>query len=88
MKIFPIRSFVIAAAALWTFPAAIAAQAPTARDTARTTPAGNYLAGRQADLDRDADAAATYFRAALRTDQRNAELLEMTFYSVDRKSVV
>jgi tetratricopeptide (TPR) repeat protein len=61
---------------------AIAAQAPTARDTARITPAGNYLAGRQADLDRDADAAATYFRAALRTDQRNPELLEKTFYAV------
>jgi tetratricopeptide (TPR) repeat protein len=61
---------------------AIAAQAPAARDAARTTPAGNYLAGRQANLDRDADAASTYFRAALRTDQRNPELLEMTFYSV------
>jgi tetratricopeptide (TPR) repeat protein len=82
VKIFPIRSLVIAAAVVWTVPLAIAAQAPTARDTARTTPAGNYLAGRQANLDRDADAAATYFRAALRTDQRNAELLEMTFYSV------
>jgi tetratricopeptide (TPR) repeat protein len=73
---------VIAAAAVWTLPMAIAAQAPTARETARTTPAGNYLAGRQANLDRDADAASTYFRAALRTDQRNAELMEMTFYSV------
>ena len=82
MNIFPIRSLAIAAAVVWAFPQAIAAQAPTARDTARTTPAGNYLAGRQANLDRDADAAATYFRAALRTDQRNSELLEMTFYSV------
>src|SRR6516164_3028080 len=82
VNIFPIRSLAIAAAVVWAFPQAIAAQAPTARDTARTTPAGNYLAGRQANLDRDADAAATYFRAALRTDQRNSELLEMTFYSV------
>ena len=82
MKISPIRSFAIAAAALWMLPQAIAAQAPNPHDTARTTPAGNYLAGRQANLERDADAAATYFRAALRADQRNPELLEMTFYSV------
>jgi tetratricopeptide (TPR) repeat protein len=82
VKISPIRSFAIAAAALWMLPQAIAAQAPNAHDTARTTPAGNYLAGRQANLERDADAAATYFRAALRADQRNPELLEMTFYSV------
>jgi tetratricopeptide (TPR) repeat protein len=73
---------VITAAVMWTFPMALAAQAPAARDASRTTPAGNYLAGRQANLDRDADAASTYFRAALRTDQRNPELLEMTFYSV------
>jgi tetratricopeptide (TPR) repeat protein len=79
-----IRPLLIAAAALWTVAPAIAAQAPApaVHDTGHTTPAGNYLAARQANLDRDADAAATYYRAALRTDQRNPELLEQTFYSV------
>jgi tetratricopeptide (TPR) repeat protein len=78
----PIRPFVMTAAALWTLTPALAAQSPAARDTTRNTPAGNYLAARQANLDRDADAAATYYRAALRTDQKNPELLEQTFYSV------
>jgi tetratricopeptide (TPR) repeat protein len=74
---------VIAAAALLAIPEAIAAQAPGPRDTAaRLTPAGSYLAARQANLDKDPDAAATYYRAALKFDQRNAELLELTFYSV------
>jgi tetratricopeptide (TPR) repeat protein len=73
---------VIAAAALWALPGAMAAQAPTSREATRFTPAGSYLAARQANLDRDADAAATYYRAALKSDQRNPELLELTFYSV------
>jgi len=60
----------------------MAAQAPNSHDGSRFTPAGSYLAARQADLDRDPDAAATYFRAALKSDQRNPELLELTFYSV------
>lgn len=45
----------------------------------RTSLAGNYLAGRVAGSDRDAASAAAYFRAALRDDPRNAELLERTF---------
>jgi tetratricopeptide (TPR) repeat protein len=76
----PIRSLAIAAAAIWTFPLPIAAQ--SSRDTSRVTPAGNYLAARQANLDRDAEAASVYYRAALRTDQRNPELLEQAFYSL------
>ncbi|MBO0750587.1 MAG: tetratricopeptide repeat protein [Bradyrhizobiaceae bacterium] len=69
-------------------PQAIAAQAPaphdavSARDAAHLTPAGSYLAARQASLDRDPDAAAIYYKAALRFDQRNVDLLERTFYSV------
>jgi len=85
VKILPYRSLtVIAAATLWALPAAMAAQAPNPHDSnARSaTPAGSYLAARQANLDRDADAAASYYRAALRSDQRNPELLELTFYSV------
>ncbi len=45
----------------------------------RTSLAGNYLAGRVAGSDRDATSAAAYFRAALRDDPRNPELLERTF---------
>src|SRR5215475_2428355 len=83
VKILPHLSVtVIAAAALWVVPEVMAAQAPNSRDASRFTPAGSYLAARQADLDRDPDAAAAYFRAALKSDQRNPELLELTFYSV------
>jgi Flp pilus assembly protein TadD len=88
VKIFLHRSFTaIAAAALWAIPQAIAAQAPGAqapssRDVSRLSPAGSYLAARQANLDRDPDAAAIYYRAALKSDQRNPELLELTFYSL------
>ena len=63
----------------------MAAQTPVPRDIARDirlTPSGSYLAARQASLDRDPDAAAAYYKAALRFDQRNAELLERAFYSV------
>ena len=72
----------IAATAGWAFPQALAAQSQLPRDTSHVTPAGNYLAARQANLERDADAASLYYRAALRTDQRNPELLELAFYSV------
>ncbi len=83
MKTSPFRSVtLIAIAAFWTLPQALAAQSPAPRDVSHGTPAGSYLAARQANLDRDADAASTYYRAALRTDQRNPELLELTFYSV------
>jgi Flp pilus assembly protein TadD len=83
VKILSCLSFtVIAVGALWALPQATAAQAPSPRETAHFTPSGSYLAARQANLDRDADAAATYFRSALKSDQRNPELLELTFYSV------
>jgi len=61
----------------------MAAQSPPpARDASHFTLSGSLLAANQANLDRDADAAATYFRYALKFDQRNAKLLELTFYSV------
>ena len=72
----------IAAAVLWAIPQARAAQQQATHDQPHFTPAGSYLAARQANLDRDAEAAATYFRSALRSDQRNPELLEQAFYSV------
>jgi tetratricopeptide (TPR) repeat protein len=83
VKILSHLSFtVIAAAAFWAVPGAMAAQSPNPRDASHFTPSGSYLAARQANLDRDPDAAATYYRAALKADQRNPELLELTFYSV------
>jgi tetratricopeptide (TPR) repeat protein len=89
VKPFLHRTFIaIAAAALLAIPemGAQAANprgdAASPRDTVHLTPAGSYLAARQANLDRDPDAAATYYRAALRFDQRNVDLLEQTFYSV------
>jgi tetratricopeptide (TPR) repeat protein len=83
VKILSLRAVTMIAAAIgWTFPQALAAQSQLPRDTSHITPSGNYLAARQANLERDADAASIYYRAALRTDQRNPELLELAFYSV------
>ena len=83
MKILSLRAVTMIAATIgWTFPQALAAQSQVPRDTSRITPSGNYLAARQANLERDADAASVYYRAALRTDPRNPELLELAFYSV------
>jgi tetratricopeptide (TPR) repeat protein len=48
----------------------------------RAGAAGNYLAARAANLQRDPAAAATYYRAALRLDPRNPELSELAFYAV------
>jgi len=70
-------------------PGALAAQAPTQtssrpimpsmRELARISPTGNYLAARHAGAQRDPAAAALFYRAALRADPRNAELLERAF---------
>jgi tetratricopeptide (TPR) repeat protein len=85
VKISSLRAFTLVAATVgWTFPQAVAAQSQgqLPRDTTHITPSGNYLAARQANLERDADAASLYYRAALRTDQKNPEILELAFYSV------
>src|SRR6185369_2603203 len=42
----------------------------------------SYLAARHASLERDAAAAATYYRAALRGDPRNGEILNKAFLAV------
>jgi tetratricopeptide (TPR) repeat protein len=67
-------------------PSALAAQSPpttrpfpSMRELTRISPTGNYLAARHAGAQRDAAAAAAFFRAALRTDPRNGELLERAF---------
>ena len=54
---------------------------PTSRDLLGLTVAGSYLAARHASVDRDAAAASAFYRAALRTDPKNAELLDRAFIS-------
>jgi tetratricopeptide (TPR) repeat protein len=61
------------------FPAA-RAQAPSTYS--RTSVSGNYLAARHAGVERDASAASTYYRAALRGDANNADLLGRAFLAV------
>src|SRR5689334_22819044 len=58
-----------------------AATVPSQLDLAHNTPSGNYLAGRTANVDRDAATAAAYYTAALKADPKNAELLELAFYA-------
>jgi len=60
-------------------PAPAKNQVPSLRELARISPTGNYLAARHAGAQRDASAAAAFFRAALRSDPRNGELLERAF---------
>jgi tetratricopeptide (TPR) repeat protein len=70
------------AAGLLTAPGALSAQSPRPEESSRVSPAGNYLAARHASSQRDAVGASAYYRAALRTDPRNAELLDRAFVSV------
>src|SRR6266540_6653039 len=58
------------------------AQAQSRDSLSRTSPSGSYLAARHAGGQRDAAAAASYYRAALRGDPRNNELLGRTFLAV------
>jgi tetratricopeptide (TPR) repeat protein len=76
---------------LLALPAKLSAQAsmqpdsqrvPTQAELSRMTPSGSYLAARHAGVQRDAAAAAAYYRAALRADPRNSDLLERAFLSV------
>ena len=54
---------------------------PNQLDLQRNSPSGNYLAARTANVDRDAAMAAAYYRAALKNDPKNPDLLELSFYS-------
>src|SRR3984893_7458680 len=58
------------------------AQAQSRDDFSRTSPSGSYLAARHAGGQRDVAAAASYYRAALRGDPGNNELLGRTFLAV------
>jgi tetratricopeptide (TPR) repeat protein len=57
-------------------------QSPVRQEVSRSSSFGSYLAARHASAQRDAAAAAAYYRAALRADPKNTELLERAFISV------
>ena len=59
-----------------------AAQSPNAQDLAGLTASGSYLAARHAGRQRDAAIEAAYYRAALKRDPKNGELLDRTFLSL------
>ena len=63
-------------------PAALSAQTPNAQELASFTATGAYLAARHAGQERDAGAAAAFYRDALRRDPNNDELLDRTFLSL------
>ena len=63
-------------------PVQSSAQIPSQSELSRVSPSGSYLAARHAGVQRDAAAAAAYYRAALRADPRNSEILERAFLSV------
>lgn len=70
------------AALLAAAPITLAAQAPTAQDLIGVTGSGSYLAARHAGQQRDAAAAAAYYREALKHDPKNSELLDRAFLSL------
>ncbi len=59
-----------------------AAQSPSAQDLMGLTASGSYLAARHAGRQRDASIEAAYYRAALKRDPRNTELLDRAFLSL------
>src|SRR4051794_37565758 len=82
---------VVLTAATLMLPATLSAQGtsqtastytPSAHELSRLTTSGSYLAARHAGTQRDAGAAAAYYRASLRGDPKNPELLERAFLSV------
>ena len=83
------RAALLAAAAVM-LPTTLAAQGPTAmvmptpssQELSRVSLSGNYLAARHAGLQRDIGAAAAFYRAALKADPKNSELLERAFLSI------
>lgn len=82
-----VAAIAFAAAWLIAVPASATAQgaqpaSPTAIDLSGFTASGSYLAARHAGQQRDALAAAAYYRAALRRDPKNVELLDRTFVSL------
>src|SRR5437660_562346 len=58
-----------------------AAQFPSKSDLKSLTTSGSYLAARHANVERDANSAAAFYRSALRSDPKNNELLDRAFIS-------
>jgi tetratricopeptide (TPR) repeat protein len=58
------------------------ADAQTPQGSSRVSASGSFLAAQHASRERDAAAAATFYRSALRSDPRNNDLLDRTFLSV------
>jgi tetratricopeptide (TPR) repeat protein len=69
------------AAFLVAAPIQLAAQPVSALEFSGLTASGSYLAARHAGQQRDAAAAAAYYRSALKRDPNNGELLDRAFLS-------
>jgi tetratricopeptide (TPR) repeat protein len=69
------------AAFLAAAPFQIGAQPSSALQSTNTSASGSYLAARHAGQQRDAAAAASYYRTALKRDPNNPELLDRAFLS-------
>jgi tetratricopeptide (TPR) repeat protein len=76
LAVFAMSSFAMSS------PAFPAARAQTPSTYSRTSVSGNYLAARHAGTERDANSASNYYRAALRGDLNNTDLLGRTFLAV------
>src|SRR4051795_11839395 len=76
------RLFGAVVAALGLLAMSAFAQAPSHQELSRLAPFGAYLAARHAGAERDASAAAAYYRAALRADPNNKELIDRDFLSL------
>jgi tetratricopeptide (TPR) repeat protein len=63
-------------------PAAVAVPPPSPQELQRVSLSGKYLAARHAGQQRDIGVAAAYYRAALRADPKNTDLLERAFLSI------
>jgi tetratricopeptide (TPR) repeat protein len=57
------------------------AQFPSKSDLKSLTVSGSWLAARHANVERDSNSAAAFYRSALRTDPKNNELLDRAFIS-------
>jgi tetratricopeptide (TPR) repeat protein len=80
----PIRRAAVAVLAAFAiaWPGIVSARAQAPSNLSRTSASGSYLAARHAGAQKDAAAASSYYRAALRSDPRNNELLGRTFLAV------
>ncbi|MBV8791039.1 MAG: hypothetical protein JO237_03215, partial [Pseudolabrys sp.] len=62
-------------------PITLSAQVPNPQELSDISVSGSYLAARHAGQQREAGAAAAYYRAALRLDPKNSSLLDRAFLS-------